>query len=122
MGIPKHPGALGRRDYLQLSPYSTYTLKFPPFGVFELDSAELFNRDILLVHVTTSLLTGDCTIKITAYAYGEEYNVRNAFFYYSAALGVDLAVGQIAGDIGNYKNALVAGGAAGIAELAGGVF
>lgn len=120
--IPKHPRGVGRRSYLQLSPYSVYTLKFPPFGVFELDSTELFNRDFLRVNVETSLLTGDCTIKITAYAFGEEYNMRNAFFYYTARLGVPLTVGQIAGDVNNWKNALVAGTVSGVAEALGGAF
>lgn len=103
---------------MQLSPFSTYMLKFPPFGCFELDSTELFNRDYLTIHVDANLLTGDCTIKLTAHKIGETAPAtNNAFFYYTGQFGVPLVVGQIAGNIGNYKNALFAGGVAGLASL-----
>lgn len=108
----------GRRAFMQLSPYSTYMLKFPPFGCFELDSTELYERDFLVIRVDANILTGDCTIKLTAYKQGETIPQANsAFFYYSGQFGVPLVIGQIAGDIGNYKNALLAGGVAGIAAL-----
>lgn len=120
--IPKHPRAVGRRTFLQLSPYSTYTLKFPPFGVFELDSVELLDRDFLSIRVNANLLTGDCTIMITAYQWGETVDYSNAFFYYSAQLGVPLAIGQIAGDVSNFKNGIIGGAAVGGLELLGGTF
>lgn len=117
LAIPKHPAAVGRRSYLQLSPYSTYMLKFPPFGCFELDSTELYDRDYLVIRVNANVLTGDCTLMCTAYSYGETVQPQNAFFYYTGQFGVPLVVGQIAGDIGNYKSALLAGGVAGVAAL-----
>ena len=104
-------------QYLELSPYSVYTLKFPPFGCFELDSTELFDRDYLILRVAANVLSGDCTITATAYKIGETPDVKNAFLYVTGSFGVPLVVGQIAGDIGNYKNALVAGGVAGVAAL-----
>lgn len=39
--IPKHPQAASRGNYLNMSPHSTYTMHFPGFGVFDLNSSRL---------------------------------------------------------------------------------
>lgn len=118
--IPHNPQATGnaRLAYLDMSPYSTYMLKFLPFGVFEIDSTDLFNKTYLGVSVDTNLMTGDAVLKVSAKANANEsYDWDNAFLVTEGQIGVTLPVGQISADIGKYKNALISGGVNAIAQL-----
>lgn len=118
--IPKHPQRTGRFEYLNLSPYTTYTLRFLPFGVFDIDTTELYDFDQLGVLVETNLMTGDAVLKVAAKkATDLQFNYNNAFLVTQAQIGVSLPVGQVSADIGNYQNALTAGVVAGVADIAG---
>lgn len=118
--IPHNPQATGnaRLAYLDMSPYSTYMLKFLPFGVFEIDSTDLFSKTYLGISVDTNLMTGDAVLKVSAKAnVNESYDWDNAFLVTEGQIGVTLPVGQISADIGKYKNALISGGVNAIAQL-----
>lgn len=118
--IPVHPQRAGRGDYLRLSPYSTYTLKFLPFGVFEIDSTELFNADTMGILVDVNLMTGDSVLHVAAKKNIEvQYNYDKSFLVVESQIGVPLPVGQVSADVGNYQNALAAGVVAGINDVAG---
>ena len=118
--IPKHPQRSGRFEYLNLSPYTTYTLKFLPFGVFEIDTTELYDFDQMGILVETNLMTGDAVLKVAAKKVTDlQFNYNNAFLITQAQIGVSLPVGQVSADIGNYQNALTAGVVAGVADIAG---
>lgn len=118
--IPKHPQRSGRFEYLNLSPYTTYTLRFLPFGVFEIDTTELYDFDQMGILVETNLMTGDAVLKVAAKkATDAQFNYNNAFLVTQAQIGVSLPVGQVSADIGNYQNALTAGVVAGVADIAG---
>jgi len=117
--IPVHPQRVGRGDYLRLSPYSSYMLKFLPFGVFEIDSTELFEGDTLGILVDTNLMTGDSVLHLaTKKVTDAQYNWDNSFLVVESQIGVPLPVGQVSADVANYQNALAAGVVAGAGDIA----
>ena len=118
--IPKHPQRSGRYAYLDLSPYSSYMLRMLPFGVFEIDSTELYDKDQLGILVEMNLMTGNATLKVATKKVTDlQFNYNNAFLVTEAMVGVTLPVGQVSADIGNYQNAITAGVVAGISDIAG---
>ena len=119
--IPHHPQSGNPRlAYVDMAPYSTYTFKFLPFGVFELDTTNLYDKMYLGINVECNLMTGDAVLKLAAKGPVDSYDFDNAFLVTESQIGVTIPVGQISADIGKYKNALLAGGASAIADLIGG--
>lgn len=121
--IPHHTQAIGnpRLAYLDMAPFSYYMLKFLPFGVFEIDTTELYDKTYLGLNVDVNLMTGDAVLKVSAKYGTGSYNWNNAFLVVEGQIGVTLPVGQVSADIGKYKNALIAGGASAIAGIIDGV-
>lgn len=116
--IPHNPQASNPRlDYLDMAPYTTYTLKFLPFGIFDIDTTELFDKTYLGLQVEANLMTGDAVLKVSSAGPLGGYNWDNAFLVTEGQIGVTLPVGQISADIGRYKNALISGGANALAQL-----
>lgn len=117
--IPHHPQTAmnPRLAYLDMAPFSYYMLKFLPFGVFEIDTTELYDKTYLGLNVDVNLMTGDAVLKVSAKGSTGSYNWNNAFLVVEGQIGVTLPVGQVSADIGKYKNALIAGGANAIATL-----
>lgn len=62
--IPKHPSASSRGAYLNLNPYSIYTLKYYPFGVFDIDSEAISNYSSLNLRVAVDICTGKAILTI----------------------------------------------------------
>lgn len=62
--IPKHPEASTRGNYLNLNPYSIYTLRYYPFGVFDIDSEAISNYSSLNLHVDADICTGKAILTI----------------------------------------------------------
>ena len=117
--IPVHPQRGGRGEYLRLSPYSTYMLKFLPFGIFEIDSTDLFDADTVGILVDTNLMTGDSVLHVAAKKMTDaQYNWDRSFLVVESQIGVPLPVGQVSADVGNYQNALSAGVVAGAGDIA----
>lgn len=56
--LPKHPQAATRGEYLNLSPYSRYTLFFPPFGMIPLDTTQLCGSSVLNYTVLIDYVSG----------------------------------------------------------------
>ena len=56
--IPKHPLASSRGAYLNLSPYSFYTLRYYPFGTLDVDSESICNWNTLDLYVDVDVCTG----------------------------------------------------------------
>lgn len=115
--IPKNPYKTARTDYLDMSPYSSYYFKFLPFGVFEIDSTELYDKTYLGFKVDADLMTGSAILKLSAADALGGYNWDNAFMVVEGQIGVTIPIGQVTADIGKFKNALISGGVAAIAEL-----
>ena len=115
--IPKTPWKSSRTQYMEMAPYSTYYFKFLPFGVFEIDSTELFDKQYLGIRVDVDLMTGASILKLCAKGPVESYVWERAFLVTEGQVGVTIPIGQVSADVGKYRNALVAGGATALAEL-----
>lgn len=119
MDIPKHPQHAGRGLFTEFSPYSTYMLKFLPFGVFEIDSTELAEKDTLGIQVSCNLMTGDAVLHVSAKKTADaSYNWASPFLVAEAQIGVPLPIGQVSANMSNFKNALVAGAVSGVDAIA----
>lgn len=115
--IQKHPQAATRGKWLNLSPYSKYTLYCPPFGVFDLDTVDLMNATTLTLEVKVHYYTGDAVLRVLI----DDVNFPNQnipILKVNANVGVQLPVGQIAMNLTNFDSALTAGAVAGISEIA----
>lgn len=62
--LPKHPKAAIRGKYLNLSPYSQYTMEYDPFGTFALDSSQLVDETQIRATVYADALTGQGILKV----------------------------------------------------------
>lgn len=56
--IPKHPQAATRGSFLNLAPYSTYTLTLPIFGSVNIDTTMIKDETTLYVNISIDALTG----------------------------------------------------------------
>lgn len=105
--IRKHPQAATRGAYLNGSPYTRYTVVFPPFGTFELDPSLMIDDSVATCEWYVDYSTGiaDLTIKVT-----------NSFMVHtSSMLGVPIRLSQAVIDyagMGGATGALAIAGAA----------
>ena len=56
--IPKHPQAATRGNYLNLSPYTYYTLRFYPYGTFDIDTEALSGWTTLDLYSDLDICSG----------------------------------------------------------------
>ena len=113
--LPKHPkSSLPALNYLKFSPYTRYSLKFLPFGVFEIDTSDVYYADKLRLNVTLNPMTGDAVLDVTV---GDSGTPQHSILTTEAGVGIQIPTGQIAANIGNYKEALTAGLVAGANDL-----
>lgn len=68
--IPRHPQSAARGDYLNLSPWSSYFLSFPPWGIIQLDSLTVAGCDGIVCRYYVDFTTGGGTLNIYAAAGG----------------------------------------------------
>lgn len=64
LSIPKHPQATDRGAYLNLSPYSRYTLRYYPFGSLDIDSEAICNWNTLDLYTDIDICTGKAILNI----------------------------------------------------------
>lgn len=88
--IPKHPKSGSRGNYLNLSPYSSYTLNFYPFGSFELDTTALSGVSTLYLHIACTLTTGEAVLYLSPTT-----DHRDAFRVSKGQLGISIPTAQI---------------------------
>lgn len=62
--IPKHPLAASRGVYMNTEPFSRYQLLYPPFGMFDLDTAAMCSGTQLAITVYLDLITGVGTLRV----------------------------------------------------------
>lgn len=112
-----HPQKDTFGGWLNLSPFTKRTLEFPPFGTIDIDTTDLIGETALTCRIFVQSYTGDATM----YVFGGDYvnDPSNAKLIMSMVgnVGVQLPIGQIAMNLNNYKNALIAGAATGAEEL-----
>lgn len=113
--ITKHPQAATRGAWLNMAPTSKYTLTFLPFGVFDLDTTDIKNATFIRGVVTLHAYTGDATLQLFVI---DQDNNSQCILTTETNLAIQIPIGQIAMNLGNLDNALLAGAAAGVSELA----
>lgn len=86
--IPRHPLSQTRGNYLNLSPYSSYSLIFPPFGIIELPAVVLANSEMVLADFVLDERTGDSKLIIST-------DSRSSLIELNTRLGVDLPLSRI---------------------------
>lgn len=123
VAIPKHIQSLGdpgaRLQFINMAPFSEYVFKFLPFGIFPLDSTDLFDMSYLGIQVESNLITGDAIMKLAVKGPVGSYNFdQQSILTYQSAIGVELPIAQITMDAGKWKNAISAAGFAAAGQLA----
>jgi hypothetical protein len=107
--IPKHPQSKDRGAWCNLSPYSTYSLEFWPFGQIALDSSKLVGITTLKLSYVIDYLTGAATLRVTG------NQTDSAIAITSARLGVPISLAHITYDLAQLSSPstwIAAGGAA----------
>lgn len=107
--IPKHPQAEDRGAWCNLSPYSTYSLEFWPFGQIALDSSKLVGITTLKLSYVIDYLTGTATLRVTG------NNTDSAIAIATGQIGVPISLAHITYDLAQLSSPstwIAAGGAA----------
>lgn len=111
-----------KRRWLQLSPFTTAALYFPPFGFIPLDMTKIYMSSSLEVSVRLDVITGKGTLFI-----GHKYKIGNDTFdggtiYTTVSqVGVPVSVAQMSVDWNAISSASTWIGAAGVALASGGL-
>lgn len=113
--IPKHPNASSRGNYLNISPYSFYTLRAYPFGTVDIDSEAIANYNTLDLYFDVDVVTGQGQLNICVN--GKANPIRTL----SAQVGVSVPTASIMVDYTQLGKAnVIAGGAQAVAEIGSG--
>lgn len=91
--VPKHPQTSARGKYVNMAPYSRYTLNYGPFGTIPIDTSLLQDCTTLNVELDVDLITGGGKITLSN-ASGNDFPIINY-----AQLGVPIQLAQITTDI-----------------------
>jgi len=93
--VPKHPQAATRGNYLNLAPYSRYTLYAGPFGIIPLDSNELYNLSSITLEITSMDFT-------TGYARFQVKTGLKTLYNTTEQLAVPMPLAQLASNLAGY--------------------
>lgn len=112
--IPRHPSAATRGNYLNLSPYSLYTLRYYPFGTIDIDSEAIAGWTTLDLYADLDLCTGKGILNICVNGF------NNPIRTIEAQLGVQIPTASLQTSYSNIvtgKTAAVAAGATLIGKI-----
>lgn len=126
VAIPKSSQSLGdagaRLQYLNLAPFAEYTLKFLPFGIFTLDSTDLFDMSYLGIRVSANLISGDAVLALAVKGVTGSYAFDDKpILVTTGQIGAEIPLAQITIDAQKWKNG-AAGYAAGAVNAVAGLF
>ena len=117
LSLTKHPQAATRGAYLNLSPYSTYTLTMPMFGSINIDTTAILEATKIYVNVRADAISGQAK----AYVHSGG-NPRPVIAVLTAQMGVPIPLngqsngesiaGGITSTLASVAAAIVTGGAA----------
>ena len=114
ISIPRHPLAATRGNYLNLAPYSIYTLRYYPFGTFNIDSEAIAAWNTLDLYTNVDVVTGKAILNICVN--GKNNPIRTV----EAQVGVDVPTASLQTNFTNLTSGKTAVTVAG-AELIGGL-
>lgn len=138
LSIPKHPQASNRGSYLNLSPYSFYTLRYYPFGTLDIDSEAICNWNTLDLYTDVDICTGRAILTLAVNGKNNPLRTMEANVSVqipTAAINVDYmglgskstgvaaaatAIGQLASGSGTFFQNIAEKGKAFIANLRAG--
>lgn len=106
--IPRHPSAATRGSYLNLSPYSIYTLRYYPFGTIDIDSEAIAGWSTLDLYADLDLCTGKGILNIAVNGF------NNPIRTIEAQLGVPIPTASLQTSYSNIatgKTAVMVAGA-----------
>lgn len=112
LAVPKHPQAATRGKFLNISPYSDYTLHFFPFGTFALDSIRLQDQASITCRYLIDICTGNAVLYIVD-------GSNNVLKIANGKYGVPVPTGQISYDTSGSLGSM--GVSAGLSGAAGAV-
>lgn len=123
--IPKHPQAASRGAFLNMEPFSRYSVEFPPFGTIPLDSSVVGDAPTLYAFVHVDCATGEGKLMLTTDSTATVVNVGT----YKAQVGVPVQIAQTNVDIlstfstaaNSFVSTLVTPDAFKIGEIANGI-
>lgn len=111
INVPKHPQAATRGNYLNVGPYSSYTLAIYPFGFINLDSTDIMDAASISYTVDLDLCTGRAICNLDC--------GQGKLRVIEALVGVTIPTTSIQVDWTNLKQGVLAGAAASVASTAG---
>ena len=123
VAIPYHPQYdASKRRWLQLSPYTTIALYFPPFGFIPLDSTKLYLCDLINIKVRIDIITGRGTLYVTStYTLGGVQYAGGLVYSSVSQVGIPVQVAQMAVSWDMLSSASTWVTAAGISLATGGL-
>ena len=116
VAIPKHPQASDRGAYVNMTPYSTYILYYPPFGEIQIDTTKVVNSDALHLKTVIDMYSGMGYLYVSADA-----NFTKIIAVRSAQVGVTVSLAQIANQTLDSVGDVVSAAANGLYGFAKGV-
>lgn len=106
--LRKHPLASTRGNYLNLAPYTQYTLGLPGVGVVNLDNGKLQGETKINIYRYMDAFTGQMFVKVTANSSGQTLAFMNG------QIGVPISLRG-----SNNANSLISGGLSAITSAIG---
>ena len=117
--LAKHPQS-ARGDWLNLAPYTRYTLDIPPFGTIDLDTTDLVEVNHISLRIFIQSYTGDALLYVYAGNYATDPNNARIIMSLSGSVGIPLPVGQIRMDVNKFKSAIIPSAIVSAADWLGG--
>ena len=114
LSIPRHPLAASRGNYLNLSPYALYTLRYYPFGTIDIDSEAIAAWNTLDLYVDVDICTGKGILNIAVNGFS------NMIRTIEAQVGVQIPTASLQTNYTNIatgKTAVMAAGASMVGNL-----
>lgn len=108
LSLTRHPYAASRGRYMNVEPYTRIQLIYPPFGVFEIDTASAEDQTALSCETFIDLITGSAILKVRGKESGK------MFVNASSQVGVDIQLSQITKD---YVGSITQGVQAGVSAV-----
>lgn len=93
--LPKHPQMNTRGAYLQLSPYSIYTLDSRVWGMIPLDTSELYGTETIGMNIEIDYVTGTSNLRV------RRFDTNYALATRQGQYGVPIKIAQIGVDYVN---------------------
>lgn len=115
LSIPRHPAAPSRGNYLNLSPYSIYTLRFYPYGTLDIDTEAIASWNTLDLYSDVDICTGKGILNICVNGF------NNPIRTVEALVGVQIPTASLQTNYMNIvtgKTAVAAAGAVAVGKLA----